>query len=81
VIAELNNQPIKMFDVEIVEINVVRRVAVIYGDVYFLFDFFDDLDHDESQVHVSFLVVSMLGVHKLPETHLRFVIGVRGFLT
>ena len=62
-----------MFNIEVVKDNVVGVVAVVDSVFGFSLNGFDDFDHDECHIDISFFVVSMLDLHELSQGHLAFI--------
>jgi hypothetical protein len=64
-----------MFGIEVAEVNVARRVAVVNALLSLLFDLFDNFDHNQCHIHVSLLLVTVLGFDELTKGHLGAVVG------
>jgi hypothetical protein len=55
-----------MLCVKVTQVNVGGSVAVVDALLCLFFNLFDDLDHDQSHIHVSFFFVPMLSINKCP---------------
>lgn len=68
----------KLFQVpyiKVMKVDIVGRIAVIYSVLSLSLDSLNDLNHNIGSISVFFSILRMFNVHKLSQTHLRFVYG------
>jgi len=60
--------------------HVVRTIAIEDTSVDIFFDLFDDLDHDQCDVHVTLFVVLVSSLDEFSHSHLDFIVWRKGLI-
>ena len=72
---ETHPHSVEVLDAEVAEDDVAGGVAVVDPLVDLRLDLLDHFYHHKCHVHVTFLLVAVLGVDELSESHFMLVVG------
>lgn len=78
--SEFDSYLIQLFGIKVEYINVIRSVAVVISFLDLILHFLDYLYHHENCEQIFLLFITVLGLHKLSQQHLWFIMTGWWFL-